>query len=248
MTVLSALDGSMPNDGFRMIAFGKANTNYNQAEFVYKHVCDGSGNNLLGIGFKNITNLYCKGDGKVGVGTGSPAFTFDVAGDVGMTGQLQIQNDSPTITLRDTNNKTGYIHMNSDLIYFLGGSNNSPYSSWTQVNSQWPMTINVANNNVSIGGGLYIAGSFGVYMTSMTYYASGPTTGAWTGRQQKPGRADHPPTSKNRVGVGAGAAAAAPSAGLHARCLARPGSKTCAHLQRMYRFSHLNGMLRAHSV
>jgi hypothetical protein len=181
LTLFNALDGSMPNDGWRTLAFGKQNSNYDQAEFVYKHVGNGSGNNLLGIGFKNTTNIYCKGDCKVGVGTGSPAFTFDVAGDVGLTGQLQIQNDSPTITLRDTNNKTGYIHMNSDVLYFLGGSNNSPYSSWTQVGGQWPMTINVANNNVKIGGGLYITGSFGVYMTSMTFYAAGPFSGAWGG-------------------------------------------------------------------
>jgi hypothetical protein len=105
-----------------------------------------------------------KGDGKVGVGTGSPASTLDVAGDVAMTslnmtGQLQIQNDNPTITLRDTNHRTGYIHMNNDIMYFLGGSNNSPHGSWTQVNSQWPITINVANNAATFGGEVSTAGS-----------------------------------------------------------------------------------------
>jgi hypothetical protein len=105
-----------------------------------------------------------KGDGKVGVGTGSPASTLDVAGDVAMTslnmtGQLQIQNDTPTITLRDTNGRTGYIHQNSDIMYFLGGSNNSPHGSWTQVNSQWHLMLNLANNAATFGGVVSTAGS-----------------------------------------------------------------------------------------
>jgi hypothetical protein len=164
LTLLSALDAQMPNDGTRTIAFGKQNTNLDQAEFVYKHVGNGSGNNLLGIGFKNVTNLYLKGDGKVGVGTGSPASTLDVVGDVAMTslnmtGQLVITNTQPTITLRDTNHRTGYIHMNSDIMYFLSGANGAGIDSWTQVGGQWPMMLNTATNAATFGGAVSATGN-----------------------------------------------------------------------------------------
>jgi hypothetical protein len=73
----------------------------------------------------------------VGIGTQNPNRRLDVAGQVGatdvfLTGQLQIKDDNPTITFRDTDHMTGYIHMNGNAMYFLGGSNNSPHGSWTK--------------------------------------------------------------------------------------------------------------------
>jgi hypothetical protein len=80
------------------------------------------------------------------------------ASNVSIIGQLRIQNDNPTITLSDTNGRTGYIHMNDNLMHFICGSNNSPYGSWVQVGGQWPMTINMSNLAVNMGGTLDVVG------------------------------------------------------------------------------------------
>ncbi len=48
--------------------------------------------------------------------------------------KLVITGGSPTLYLRDTDSRTGMIHMNSNIMYFLSGVANS--DSWTQVNGQ----------------------------------------------------------------------------------------------------------------
>ena len=78
----------------------------------------------------------------------SPTFV-----DVSTTGNLQIRNASPTITLRDTNNRTGFIHVNSDIFYVLTGAADSGNGSWgTVANGRWPMELNLATNNATFGG------------------------------------------------------------------------------------------------
>jgi hypothetical protein len=63
---------------------------------------------------------------------------------------LWIRNTSPTIHLRDTDHNTGFIHVNSNLFYVLRGGNDA--TTWTSVNGQWPLTINLTNNNMTGGG------------------------------------------------------------------------------------------------
>jgi hypothetical protein len=63
---------------------------------------------------------------------------------------LYIQNASPTIYLRDTDNTVGMIHVNSNNFYILRGAANT--TTWTQVNGVWPMTLNLNTNDVVFGG------------------------------------------------------------------------------------------------
>ena len=66
---------------------------------------------------------------------------------------IQITGTNPTITFRDTNHRTGYIHVNSNLMYFFGGANNAAPGAWTQVaNSRWPLYLNLTNNQAVFGG------------------------------------------------------------------------------------------------
>jgi hypothetical protein len=51
---------------------------------------------------------------------------------------------------KDTNNRSGMIHMNSDKMYFLSGVSNS--ETWTQVGGEWPLTLNTNNNLAEFGG------------------------------------------------------------------------------------------------
>jgi hypothetical protein len=107
--------------------------------------------------------------------TDSPTFV-----DVSTTGNLQIRNTSPTITLRDTNNRTGFIHVNSDIFYILTGAADSGNGSWGIVaNSRWPLEINLSNNNATFGG-VVDAISFTGAGTGLTGTAASLTAGAVT--------------------------------------------------------------------
>jgi hypothetical protein len=63
-----------------------------------------------------------------------------------------IVGTSPTLFLQDTDHKSAMIHCNSNLLYFLGGPVNS--KTWAQVNGQWPMYLNLANNDCVVGGSI----------------------------------------------------------------------------------------------
>ena len=63
---------------------------------------------------------------------------------------LVIRGGSPTVYLRDTNHNSSFLHCNSNIFYVLRGNNDS--ESWTQVNSVWPLQINLTNNNATFGG------------------------------------------------------------------------------------------------
>lgn len=78
-----------------------------------------------------------------------------------MSGNLRINNSSPTITFQDTDHNTGFIHVNSNLMYVLRGSNNA--TDWSQVNGQWPFTFNLANNDANCGGNFTAVGNVTAY-------------------------------------------------------------------------------------
>ena len=71
--------------------------------------------------------------------------------------KVVIRTSSPTLYLKDTDNRSGMIHMNSNRMYFLSGGTNS--ESWSQVNGQWPLTLHTDSNRAQLGGSLDTAGS-----------------------------------------------------------------------------------------
>ncbi|ASX13051.1 hypothetical protein CK627_20815 [Aeromonas dhakensis] len=100
------------------------------------------------------------------------AYTFDVSGNmsvpsmvtaagvstgasgVATTGNMSINNASPTIVFQDTDNLPAMLHNNSNLFYILrGGSANA--SSWDGgPNGRHPMTLNLANGDVVFSGNI----------------------------------------------------------------------------------------------
>ena len=74
---------------------------------------------------------------------------------------LFIRNGSPTLYLRDTNHNSAMLHCNSNLLYVLRGGNDT--TSWTSINSQWPLIVNLANNNVTCGADLSAIGNITAY-------------------------------------------------------------------------------------
>jgi len=70
--------------------------------------------------------------------------------------KLVITNTQPTLYLKDTNNRSGMIHMNSDRMYFLSGENNT--ESWTAVNGRWPLYLQTNTNEAVFGGNISAPG------------------------------------------------------------------------------------------
>jgi hypothetical protein len=56
--------------------------------------------------------------------------------------------------MRDTDGNSAFLHCNSNIFYILRGGIDSP--NWAAVNNEWPLSINLVNNDVSVGGVLEI--------------------------------------------------------------------------------------------
>lgn len=72
-----------------------------------------------------------------------------------MTGGLTINNTAPTITFQDTDHRSGFIHMNANLMYFLSSNANNA-TGWTQNGTHWPLTLNMTNDAAVFGGNVSI--------------------------------------------------------------------------------------------
>jgi hypothetical protein len=107
------------------------------------------------------------GNGAILIGNGSaynltstPTFqstvTFngnvDIANATSGTG-LELRGSSPTINLRDTDNRGAYIHVNGNTFHILRATGtDAGRGSWATVGGYWPLEINLENNNATFGG------------------------------------------------------------------------------------------------
>jgi len=86
------------------------------------------------------------------------ASTIDSSGRVdigdadGQSKGLVITGEEPTITFKDTVDRSGMIHMNSNKMFFLSGVSNSEV--WSQVNGEWPLILHTDTNRAQFGGQL----------------------------------------------------------------------------------------------
>jgi len=80
----------------------------------------------------------------------------NVSGDLAISSnRIALRGVNPTLYLRDTDNRSGMIHMNSDCMYFLNASGNDS-ETWVQQNGQdWALKINMSNNDAVFGGQIY---------------------------------------------------------------------------------------------
>jgi len=83
-----------------------------------------------------------------------------VNGTIATTGLygLELRNDQPTITFRDTNANTAFIHVNGNTFYILRAGNDAVAPNWTQVGGVWPLMIDLTTNAMTIGGALTVTG------------------------------------------------------------------------------------------
>lgn len=71
------------------------------------------------------------------------------AGQIRTTGGLTINNISPTIALQDLDNKSGFVHVNSNQFYILRSAGNNETSFDGGPNGIHPMTMNLDNGDVT---------------------------------------------------------------------------------------------------
>ena len=67
------------------------------------------------------------------------------------TGNVVMNNSSPTAYFQDTDNRSAMIHVNSNLFYILRGDGTNSLN-WATFGGVWPLIINLENNNATFGG------------------------------------------------------------------------------------------------
>ena len=99
---------------------------------------------------------YIDNSGNLYLGASNTAtLTAGVARLTGNSDGIMMTGSAPTITFRDTNHRTGYIHVNSNRLYVLCGATNAGTGSWSVVaNGRWPAYWDLTNNNMVCGGNI----------------------------------------------------------------------------------------------
>lgn len=104
-------------------------------------------NACLGLGGVNTTSGYRAQTN----GSHFVQGNLDAAGQV-YGGSMQINSNAPTLSLRDTDNLSAFLHVNGNLIYFLRGNGVNATSWDSGPNNRHPMTMNMNNGNVEFSG------------------------------------------------------------------------------------------------
>jgi len=74
----------------------------------------------------------------------------DIGDADGQSEGLVLTGNAPTITLKDTNGRSGMIHMNNSKMFFLSGAPGS--EAWTKVNGEWSLILHTDTNRAQFGG------------------------------------------------------------------------------------------------
>ncbi|MGE3823872.1 MAG: tail fiber domain-containing protein, partial [Bacteroidia bacterium] len=107
--------------------------------------------------------------GNLGIGSTAPNQKLDVVGAIRSTNYHYINHSSPSVVFQDTDERSGVIHVNSNLMYFLSG-NGTNGTSWTQNGSYWPLYLNLNSDEAYFGGPAYfMEGSVGIGNNSPAY-------------------------------------------------------------------------------
>lgn len=96
-------------------------------------------------------NIYTPATVTVGnLSSGTGTFSSTVT----TTGQMWINNASPTIYFKDTDHRGAMLHNNSNLFYILRGCEATNSTTWCQVGGVWPFVINLETNAITTGGSI----------------------------------------------------------------------------------------------
>jgi hypothetical protein len=117
-----------------------------------------------GVGFNSSAGISLDASGNLTAGGSVRAPIFYNSNDTNVRwaqNELVLRGGSPTIYFRDTDSNSAMIHCNSNLLYVLRGGNDT--ESWATVNGQWPLVINLTNNDMTVGGNFTAVGNVTAY-------------------------------------------------------------------------------------
>jgi hypothetical protein len=145
------------------------NLQYNCSILTFDHGGGGPTDGLSINGYGGIS--FC-----TGANTRQERMRIASNGDLFITSsKLVLRGTSPTLYLRDTDHRSGMIHMNSSVMYFLNANGNDS-ETWLQQNGQdWCLKLNMNNNEAAFGGNI-IAGS---YIASSSFLQGAGAGGAY---------------------------------------------------------------------
>ena len=84
-------------------------------------------------------------------GTGTDVMTLSNTGELTVSGNyMYLVGSSPTLFLRDTDNRSGMIHCNGNIMYFLRADGTNSIT-WATFNNEWPLMLYLDNNNARFG-------------------------------------------------------------------------------------------------
>ena len=150
-------------DGQYCVVFGNYNQTWSYGTIRLRKIHNGSFyDNNMNLGgsysaFQTTSNTFDAISGDLRE-LRTPSALY-VHGDIVNYGNPIINNTEPTIYLRDTNHRSGMIHVNSNNFYILRGDGTNS-TSWAQYASYWPMQLSLSNNDVIFGGNIYRRDAF----------------------------------------------------------------------------------------
>jgi hypothetical protein len=128
----------------RIVSLENGNSGISQSQLDTKQDVLSAGDNISIVGDVISSSLPTTASFSTISSNNIDAVRLDVSDRVVIT------QTSPTLYLKDTNDRAGMIHMNASRMYFLSGAANS--ETWSQVNGQWPLYIQTDTNAAVFGG------------------------------------------------------------------------------------------------
>lgn len=74
---------------------------------------------------------------------------------------IGMRGSAPTMYFRDTDGNSAMLRTDGNVFFILRGENDT--ETWTQVNGQWPMYIDLTTNQAVFGGNVYAVGNVTAY-------------------------------------------------------------------------------------
>jgi hypothetical protein len=124
---INALNPNLTATEANIIVLGRHGSTNNSGYLGFKYASDGSNDNLISLGhWGNNFQLNITGDGKVGIGTESPASKLHVVGGDMATGTVKIHQNvatnNPTLFIEQTG-EGGNTNVNQGLLIKVDGNN-----------------------------------------------------------------------------------------------------------------------------